>query len=96
MRSELYPTNDSESWPVQSTRKEGKTATALFPVQLSMTDPNSGFINFYFQPSTTYYWLAVSLLLAFVQFILIRKRKQKLLNQLPDILIICLTGIVGF
>ncbi len=94
---DLNPVDEySEIWPVQSQRKEGKIAAALFPVQLSMTNPNSGFINFYFQPSPAFYWLAVSLLLAIVQFILIRKRKQKLRSQLPDLLIICLTGIFGF
>jgi len=86
----------SESWPVQNERNEGKVAATLFPAQLSMTDINSDYINFYFKPSNSFYWIIVSLLLAFVQIIIIRKRKEKLQNQLLDIIVICITGVFGF
>jgi len=94
---DLNPVNEyAESWPVQSKRKEGQIAAALFPAQLSMTDDNSEYINFYCKASRSYYWIAVSLLLALVQFMIIRKRNKMLSNQLLDLVIVCLTGIYGF
>ncbi|MFV0593302.1 MAG: DUF4857 domain-containing protein [Draconibacterium sp.] len=89
-------TEYSESWPVQQERKEGKIAGALFPVQLSMTNDKSSFVNFYFKTGNSFYWLIISFLLAFTQYIIIRKRKEKLQNQFLDLVIICISGIFGF
>jgi len=86
----------SEEWPVRNDKKEGKIAAALFPAQLSMTNSKSNYINLYFTPSNSFYWIIISLLFAITQFVIIRKRKEKLQNQLLDIVIVCITGIFGF
>jgi len=94
---ELHLENEyAEEWPVRTERKEGKVAAALFPAELSMTNSKSNYINFYFSPSNSFYWIIISVLFAIAQIFIIRKRKEKLQNQLLDIIVICITGIFGF
>ena len=86
----------SESWKARKDRPEGKVFSYLFPAQLSMTNPNTNFINFYSNLSGGYGWILLNLALLIIHFIIIRKRKAKLSRQLPDLVIVALTGVFGF
>ncbi len=85
-----------ESWPVRDERIEGKVAQFLFPAQLKMTDSNSSFVRFFFDANNSFNWIILSLFLLAAQFMIIRKRKENIKNQLVDFGIIAITGIFGF
>jgi hypothetical protein len=85
-----------ETWPVRDERTEGKVAQFLFPAQLKMTNSNSSFIRFFFESNKSFNWIILSLLLMATQFLIIRKRKENIKNQLVDLGIIAVTGIFGF
>ena len=86
----------NESWPVLSERIEGEIFGFLFPGQLSMDDPNSKFINFYWNGSGKMNWIFLNIVLIATQFAIIRRRKAKMNNQIIDLFVVALTGIYGF
>ncbi|MCY1719161.1 DUF4857 domain-containing protein [Prolixibacteraceae bacterium Z1-6] len=86
----------NEIWPVRDERKEGKVAQLLFPAQLKMTNSNSSYVRFFFEANKSFNWIFLSLLLMATQFMIIRKRKENIKNQLVDLGIIAVTGIFGF
>ena len=49
-----------ESWPLLSGRTEGKIFGYLFPVELSMEDSNSKYINFYWKGSGGMGWILLT------------------------------------
>jgi hypothetical protein len=85
----------NETWPVRAETKTGKLFSALFPAQLSLTDENSNYINFYLTLSKGFKWLIVNLVLLAVHFILVRRR-GRLIRHAADFGIILVTGIFGF
>ncbi len=85
-----------ETWPVRYERTEGKVAQFLFPAQLKMSDSNSSFVRFFFEANKSFTWILLSLLLMAAQFVIIKKRKENIKNQLVDFGIIAVTGIFGF
>jgi hypothetical protein len=85
----------NETWPVRAETKSGKLFASLFPAQISLTDGNSNFINFYLTLSKGLKWLIVSFVLMIVHFILARRR-GKMIRHIPDFGIILVTGIYGF
>ena len=85
----------SESWLVQNQKKEGEIAQLLFPFQLKMTNSKSGFIKFFFERNQSFYWLILSLVLSFIHFLILSKRKVKITNHIFDMLIIVCFGIFG-
>jgi len=85
-----------ETWPVRDERTEGKVAQFLFPAQLKMTDSNSSFVRFFFDANNSFNWIILSMLLLAAQFMIIRKRKENIKNQLVDFGIIAITGLFGF
>jgi hypothetical protein len=85
----------NETWPVRAETKTGKLFSTLFPAQISMTDENSNFINFYFTLSKGFKWLIVSILLMIVHFVLVRGR-GRLIRHVADFGIILVTGIFGY
>jgi hypothetical protein len=89
-------TEYNESWPGRFERIEGKIFQALFPGQISLTDKNSRYIKFYTSINLSFYWLITSFILFVIQYIVIRKRKSVLKNNLADLALIVLTGIFGF
>ena len=86
----------SESWAVRDERKEGKIAQFLFPVQLKMTDADSGYIKFFTEINDTFNWLILSLVLLVIHFFLIKKQEAKLQKNLLDFALILGSGIFGF
>jgi hypothetical protein len=88
--------NYSEKWPVLSEHSEGKIFGYLFPAQLSMEDPNSQFISFYWNGSANKGWIIFNLILVGAHLMIIRRRKAKINNQLIDLGIVAVTGIFGF
>ncbi len=85
-----------ETWKVRDERTEGKVAQFLFPAQIKMTNKNSGFIKFFFEPNKSFNWLILSLLFVVAHFIILKKRKEKLAKHIIDFCIIALTGVFGF
>jgi hypothetical protein len=85
----------NETWPVRAETNYGKLFSTLFPAQISLTNENSNFVNFYFSLSKGFKWLIVSFVLMVVHFILIRRR-GRLIRHTADFGIILLTGIYGF
>jgi hypothetical protein len=85
-----------ETWLRSDERTEGKIAQFLFPAQLKMTDKNSSYIRFFFEANHSWLWIILSLLLVVAQFIIIRKRKENIKNQIVDFGIIAVSGIFGF
>ena len=88
--------NYHETWASRMNRSEGKVFSYLFPAQLSMTNPNTNFINFYWTFSGGYGWILLNLVLLVIHFFIIRKRNVKIKSQLTDLLVIVITGIFGF
>jgi hypothetical protein len=86
----------SEKWPVLSEHSEGKIFGYLFPAQLSMEDPNSQFISFYWNGSANKGWVIFNLILVGAHLMILRRRKAKINNQLIDLGIVAVTGIFGF
>jgi hypothetical protein len=85
----------NETWLVRAETKTGKLFSFLFPGQISLTDENSNFINFYFTLSKGFKWLIVSILLMIVHFVLVRGR-GRLIRHVADFGIILVTGIFGY
>jgi len=85
-----------ETWPVRDERMEGKVAQFLFPAQLKLSDNDSSFIRFFFETNKSFSWIILSLLLLVTQFMIVRKRKENIKNQIVDFGIIAVTGIFGF
>jgi hypothetical protein len=85
----------NETWPVRAETKPGKIFAALFPGQLSLSDENSNFINFYLTLSSGYKWIIISILLVVLHFMIVRK-KGKLVRHGVDFGLILVTGVFGF
>jgi hypothetical protein len=86
----------NEIWPPRDERKEGKIFNFLFTGQIKMAVNTSSFIRFNTYLNPTINWIFMSLLLIGLQFLIIRKRKIQLRNQVVDFSIIAVTGIFGF
>ena len=86
----------SETWNVRDERTEGKVAQFLFPAQIKMTNKNSGFIKFFFEPNKSFNWLILSLIFVVIHLIILKKRKDKLAKHIIDFCIIALAGVFGF
>ena len=85
-----------ESFPVLSERTEGKIFSYIFPVQLSMEDPNSKYIDFFWKGSGGMGWIILNLLLVAVHFALLRRRKAVIKGHVIDLALVAVTGIYGF
>lgn len=85
-----------KTWLKRSDLPTGKIAAAIFPIQLSMSDKNSSFTNFYFVLPAGLWWLIVNLILAGIHFLILARRKAKTGKHLIDLAIIAVTGIFGF
>lgn len=86
----------TETWPGRMERKEGKIFQAVFPGQISLTNPKSAFVNFYVLVNPSFYWILVSLILVAAQLVIVRKRKIPFKNQWVDLCLIAVSGIFGF
>jgi hypothetical protein len=84
-----------QSWLKRSELQTGKVAAILFPAQISMNNPNSKFINFYFEWSAGYWWIFVNLTFAMLHILLLIRRKARLSKNIPDLAIVAITGIFG-
>lgn len=85
-----------KSWLKRSDRQTGKIAASIFPVQLSMSNKNSKFTNFYLENSAGFFWLIVNLFLAGIHLFFLMKRKAKLNKHIFDLSVVAITGIFGF
>lgn len=85
-----------KSWLKRSDRPTGKIAAAIFPVQLTLSQKNSSYNNFYFVYPSGFWWLLVNLAFAGMHVLLLARRKTGINNHLFDLAIIGLTGIFGF
>lgn len=85
-----------ESWPAPMEKTEGKVFQTLFPGQISMTNPDSNFVKFFTKINTSFYWIALSILLIVAQFIIVRKRQATLSKNILDFIVIGISGIFGF
>lgn len=85
-----------ENWLKKSERVEGKVFASIFPAQLSLENPNSKFIDFYIDFSTGFVWIFVNIILFITQLVIIKRRGVELKNHFFDLIIISVTGILGF
>lgn len=85
-----------ETWSTRDERIEGKIAHLLFPFELKLTDSKSSYIRFFGAFHSSLLWLILSFVLVVSHFIIITKRKEKIKNQIVDLIIISITGIFGF
>lgn len=85
-----------ESWPPRSERKQGRVFSYLFPAQISLYNRNIAYTNFYFTRTKGYHWLILSLILVILQFIIIKRKGYDLRWNIPDLLLVAVTGIFGF
>lgn len=85
-----------ETWPSRNESKQGVIASYIFPAQLSLSDSNSDFINFFVKPTKNFHWLFLNILLVLGQVFIIRKSGFKLQKNLIDLGIIAITGVYGF
>lgn len=74
----------------------GKVAAAIFPFQLELTSPYDEFISFHFSESNNWSWLVLNLVLVIATVILIRREGKQVYRNIPDLVIVALTGIFGF
>ncbi len=85
-----------ESWPLLSERQEGKIFGYLFPLELSMEDPNSKYIDFYWKGSGGMGWIILNLFLLAIHAVILRRRGAKLQKHAVDLALVAITGIYGF
>ncbi len=85
-----------ESWNGKFERTDGKMFAGIFPFEIRMNIPESGFVNFYLTRSPGMAWLIVNVILTGIAVWMIRRRKSRLKRNLLDLAIILLTGIFGF
>lgn len=85
----------NETWPVRAERAEGKIFSFLFPGQLSLTDEDSNFADFYFSFNPAIKWILFSLILMVAHFLIIRKR-GRIKRHIADFGLILVTGVFGF
>ena len=86
----------NETWKGKYERTDGKTFSRLFPFELSMTIPESDYINFYFKLSPGYFWVIINLGFMILASWLAIRRKSSLKKNLLDLVIVLVTGIYGF
>lgn len=86
----------TNSWLKRSERTSGKVFAAIFPAQISMSDSDSNFTNFYFELSAGFLWLITNLLFAGFHLLFLIKRKAKLSKHMLDLVLVSITGIFGF
>ncbi len=85
-----------KSWLKRSDLPAGKIAASIFPLQLSMSDNNSSYNNFYFVLPAGLWWLVVNLVLMGIHFFILAGRKARISKHIFDLAIIAVTGIFGF
>ncbi|MFY9152036.1 MAG: DUF4857 domain-containing protein [Prolixibacteraceae bacterium] len=85
-----------KSWLKRSEGATGKFAAAIFPSQLSMSNRNSNFTNFYFEWSAGYIWLIVNLIWVGIHLFFLMKRKATLNKHIFDLSVVAVTGVFGF
>jgi hypothetical protein len=86
----------NETWLSRDQRLEGKIFSFLFPGQISMANADSEFIKFFFDLTKSINWLLLSFILIMVQYLIIRRRKDKISNHFVDFCVVAVTGIFGF
>ncbi len=85
-----------EGWPLISEHTEGKIFGYIFPAQLSLEDPNSKYINFYWKGSGGIGWVLLNLILVGVHLVILRRRNASLQGHAVDLAFVAVTGIYGF
>jgi len=85
-----------KNWLTRSELPAGKIAAAIFPVQISMTDKNSNFINFYIEKPSGFAWIIVNLILAGIHLFVLLKRKTKISRHFFDLTVVTFTGFFGY
>ncbi len=86
----------SEEWPSLFERTEGKIFSWLFPAEFIAKDKNTGYIRFALRVSPGFIWVFLNMIWVGFAIFLIKRRKQNVKNQIPDLAIIAVTGIFGF
>ncbi len=90
-----------EEFKPKSEMLMGKAFHFIFPFTLKLTHPRSdirytNYVKFNFEGFKTFNWIYLNLLLLVITYLLIRKRKRRLKNNIADLLLVAATGIFGF
>ena len=90
-----------EEFKPKSEMLMGKAFHFIFPFTLKLTHPRSdirytNYVKFNFEGFKTFNWIYLNLLLLVITYLLIRKRKRRLRNNIADLLLVAATGIFGF
>ncbi len=90
-----------EEWIPKSELWIGKTFQAIFPFHLKLLENSSDFkrielVKFKFGGFNSFYYLYLNIALCLLSFYLIIKRKQRIKNNIIDLVIVAVTGIFGF
>ncbi|HDR89246.1 MAG TPA: DUF4857 domain-containing protein [Bacteroidetes bacterium] len=95
---DMYEVVDTyeETWDGIFERPDGKMFASIFPFELELRTARTGFVNFYFTRSPGFTWLLVNLVFVGLAVWLILRRKGNLLKNIPDLLIVLVTGVFGF
>ena len=84
------------SWEPRRKRSDHKMFASLFPFELRLDVPESNFVGFTLVFSHGFTWLIANLLLVGIAVWLLNRKDRSLRKNLPDLLIILVTGVFGF
>lgn len=82
-------------WEGKYERKDGKLFATIFPFEIRLSIPESGFVNFYFNLSPGYKWLAINMVLLVATILILRWKGRKLTKNILDLILVALTGCFG-
>lgn len=90
-----------EEFKPKSEMLMGKAYHFIFPFTLKLTYPMSdlrytNYVTFNIEGFKTFHWVYLNLLLLVITYLLIRKRRLRLKNNIADLLLVAATGIFGF
>ncbi|MCX6328126.1 MAG: DUF4857 domain-containing protein [Bacteroidia bacterium] len=84
-----------EKWTDKYERIDGKILSSLVPFQMSLSSPESAFINLNFLKSPGYLWIITNLIFTSLAAFILIKKGRKLKNIIIDLFLTALTGVYG-
>jgi len=94
---DMYEVVDTyeETWRGRYERSDGKVLSALVPFEISLTSPDSAYVDFYFKMSPGFLWIITNLVALGAGILIFLRKKMLFKNNIVDLAIIALAGIYG-